>query len=386
MELLDLELRRSEHWQQREGVAVADVGAKLRSGEPLGGGEARLAAALARQEPVLYVGLSLLLNMAEADVGIEAKMVKKVSRAGVHGSGIFGIANLMPLNACTRLFPHLHKLARTLCGHHPPPAALLLPLQGLLSLLVLLLDRGSPQLLLLGVTFLRRLSLFADNCAPLRQAELVGLLVGLLQLPGSCATSGGGDGDGQKGDVRLLSSILCLLHNLSFDEGMRQQMVEAGLIAKAVELLKAEALDGSSAAGGGSSGGTHGGRSSGTANSSSSGGQGPPLRQLALGLLYHLSLQDRHRSMFLYTGEQMPSECCIAPSPVCGVQLQCNTMAPACQPPQKSASPGPALPALTRRRACRSARHAAVGGPTAARLLPRAGGAAGQPGGQPAHG
>ena len=78
MELLDLELRRAEHWQQREGVPVADVGAKLLAREPLAPPEARLAAALARQEPALYLGLSLLLSMAEQDVRVEQKMVNKV--------------------------------------------------------------------------------------------------------------------------------------------------------------------------------------------------------------------------------------------------------------------------------------------------------------------
>lgn len=78
MELLDLELRRAAHWQGREGVAVGEVGAKLLAGEPLAPHEARLAGLLARQEPLLYVGLSLLLNMAEADGAVEARMVKKV--------------------------------------------------------------------------------------------------------------------------------------------------------------------------------------------------------------------------------------------------------------------------------------------------------------------
>lgn len=77
MELLDLELRRAAHWQQREGVGVAGVGAALLAARPLAAREQRLALALARQEPLLYAGLSLLLNMAE-DAGVEQKMVKKV--------------------------------------------------------------------------------------------------------------------------------------------------------------------------------------------------------------------------------------------------------------------------------------------------------------------
>lgn len=148
-----------------------------------------------------------------------------------------------------------------------------LPAQGLPSLLVVVLDRGSPQLLQLATTFLRRLSLYAENCRLLREAEAVAQLASLVP------------GDGGP----LLASVLRLLHNLSFDEGMRQQMVDAGMIAKAAALLRADELQfGSSSAGGGGGGGSP--------------AEGPSLRQLALGLLYHLSLQDKHRSMFIYTG------------------------------------------------------------------------------------
>jgi hypothetical protein len=77
MDLLDLELRRAELWQQQEGVAAADVGARMLRREPLQPEEQRLAVALARQEPLVYAGISLLLSMAE-DAAVEQKMVKKV--------------------------------------------------------------------------------------------------------------------------------------------------------------------------------------------------------------------------------------------------------------------------------------------------------------------
>lgn len=137
---------------------------------------------------------------------------------------------------------------------------------------MVVLDRGSPQLLPLATTFLRRLSLYAENCRLLREAEAVAQLAALVP------------GDGGP----LLASVLRLLQNLSFDEGMRQQMVDAGMIAKAAALLKADELQLGGGSGSSSSAGDH--------------ADGPPLRQLALGLLYHLSLQDKHRSMFLYTG------------------------------------------------------------------------------------
>lgn len=116
--------------------------------------------------------------------------------------------------------------------------------------------------------------------------QLVALVSPAAAAPGSTATSASGgvpDGGGRR---PLLLALLRLLHNLSFSEGLRAQMVAAGLIARATALLQADLVAGGSG-GSGDSGG---------------GGEGPPLRALVLGLLYHLSLQDRHRSMFLYTG------------------------------------------------------------------------------------
>lgn len=161
---------------------------------------------------------------------------------------------------------------------------------------MVLLDRGSPQLLLLTTTFLRRLSLFAENSRALRESEVVGQLTGMLP----------GDGG------MLLTSVLRLLHNLSFDEGMRAQMVAAGLITKAADLLKAGTLRSSSGSANGGSLGAAGPawqqQLQQRQQQQQQGGQGAasegqPVRQLVLGILYHLSLQDKHRSMFLYTGK-----------------------------------------------------------------------------------
>ena len=166
-------------------------------------------------------------------------------------------------------------------------------LQGLPALLVTLLDRGSPQLLVLAATFLRKLSLFAENSRQLRELEVVGQLVALVAAvsPGEC---GEGCASSNGSSHPVLSSVLRLLHNLSFDEGMRQQMVAAGLIARLAGLLRIVSIDDSDAGAG---------IGAGSAREQAQGqGQGPPLRQLVLGLLYHLSLQDKHRSMFLYTG------------------------------------------------------------------------------------
>lgn len=102
MELLALEARRAEHWQAQlaaqapQGGAAAaaaasaaeHLGAKLLRGEALAPGEQRLSVALARQEPGIYLGVSLLLNMAEADAGVELKMVRKASAWSGCGCGL----------------------------------------------------------------------------------------------------------------------------------------------------------------------------------------------------------------------------------------------------------------------------------------------------------
>jgi hypothetical protein len=197
-------------------------------------------------------------------------------------------------------------------------------LQGLLTLLVALLSRGSVRLLVLVTTFLRKLSAAADNRAELRELEVIGQLAALL--PGQ-PSAAGGSARQEEGAGQLLSSVLRLLHNLSFDRGMRQQMVAAGMIGKVAGLLELE-LDGPPSSNGVSSSAGD----AGDARPASITGQpaavtmqvqgehlllqqgqqkdalgqthgGPFLQTLVLGLLYHLSLQDKHRSMFLYTGK-----------------------------------------------------------------------------------
>jgi hypothetical protein len=65
----------------------------------------------------------------------------------------------------------------------------------------------------------------------------------------------------------LLNTTLRLLLNLSFDPEIQQQMVKNGLIPKLVQLIPDETN-----------------------------------RSTALKLLYHLSMNDKHKSMFTFTG------------------------------------------------------------------------------------
>lgn len=187
------------------------------------------------------------------------------------------------------------------------PAALCL--QGLLSLLVALLDRGAPRLLVLATTFLRKLSVYGENCAALRESGAVGQLAALVPpFPGSDGSScaeGSAEGVSQ-----LLPSVLRLLHNLSFDDAMRQQMVAAGLIAKVSALLRAPSA--------------HTPSQQQQQGKEWVGKEGPQLPRLVLGLLYHLSLEAKNRSMFLYTGENVArSSAATANALRCHAMLHC---------------------------------------------------------------
>ncbi|GAB4815647.1 hypothetical protein N2152v2_002693 [Parachlorella kessleri] len=203
LEIMDLEMRRCEHWEQREGLSAADICSKQLHQEMLNPKEQRLAGLLAQQEPLLYSCTYLLLNMAE-DQTVEQKMLRK----------------------------------------------------NLLSYLVVMLSRANVELLVLVTTFLRKLSIYEENKQRMEEAGLIQRLAVLVPMESQGTV-----------DV-LLASVLRLLHNLAFDEEQRLQMVNCGLIPKAVGLIRRVA---------------------------------GKVQPLVLGLLYHLSMEDKYRSMFLYT-------------------------------------------------------------------------------------
>lgn len=152
---------------------------------------------VSKQDRVLFVGFYILLNLAE-DATVERKMIKK----------------------------------------------------GLLPSLLAMLCRSYEQLLVLAVTFLRKLSVFEENKEALKEAGLVDLLGKFVP----CASAD------------LVMAALRLLFNLSFDQGLRDQMLKAGFVPKLVNLLKT-----------------------------------PMFRAKTLRLLYHLSVDDRCKSMLAHT-------------------------------------------------------------------------------------
>ncbi|KAJ0402145.1 hypothetical protein P43SY_000460 [Pythium insidiosum] len=145
---------------------------------------------LKKQDQLLFVCFSLLLNLAE-DIHTERKMVKRK----------------------------------------------------IVSFLVKMLDRVDPDLAILTLAFLKKLSIFEENKdAMVELATVEKLLTALLQM------------------------ALKLIFNLSFDPALREVLVKNSLIPKLVDLLKK-----------------------------------PPFRALSLRILYHLSMDDRCKSMFTYT-------------------------------------------------------------------------------------
>ncbi|KAF7654529.1 hypothetical protein LDENG_00068530 [Lucifuga dentata] len=154
-------------------------------------------ALLAKQEQLLRVSLYLLLNLAE-DTRTELKMRNK----------------------------------------------------NIVGLLVKVLERDDEELLVLVVSFLKKLSIFLENKNDMAEVDTVERLARLVPCE----------------HEDLLSLTLRLLLNLSFDSGLRAKMVEVGLLPKLTALLGDE-------------------------NN----------RQIAMRILYHISIDDRFKGMFVYT-------------------------------------------------------------------------------------
>eukprot|EP00936_MAST-01D_sp_MAST-1D-sp1_P002945 g2945.t1 len=125
--------------------------------------------------------------------------------------------------------------------------------KGLVASLASFLTRLSPELLSLTTTFLRKLSVTAENAAALAKPDL--MIVPRLARFVTCSDDG------------LIRCTLRLLFNMSFLPACREQIVKANLVPKLVQLLAQRA----------------------------------PFRAITLRLLYHLSCDDRCRQAFVFT-------------------------------------------------------------------------------------
>uniref|UniRef100_A0A8C2XAE3 Kinesin-associated protein 3b n=1 Tax=Cyclopterus lumpus TaxID=8103 RepID=A0A8C2XAE3_CYCLU len=116
--------------------------------------------------------------------------------------------------------------------------------KNIVVLLVKVLERDDEELLVLVVSFLKKLSIFLENKNDMAEVDTVERLARLVPCD----------------HEDLLNLTLRLLLNLSFDSGLRAKMVEVGL----VHLL-------------------------------------PNNRQVSMRILYHISIDDRFKGMFVYT-------------------------------------------------------------------------------------
>lgn len=123
----------------------------------------------------------------------------------------------------------------------------------IVQMLVRALDRQNVDLLLLVVTFLKKLSIVRDNKDEMLALDAVEKLPRLLQ--------GTGHAD-------LVQGTLKLLFNLSFDGRLRAAMIRAGLLPRLIAFLNDEKHHGT-----------------------------------VLKILYHLSLDDSVKSMFTYSAD-----------------------------------------------------------------------------------
>ncbi|KAF0697989.1 Aste57867_11371 [Aphanomyces stellatus] len=150
-----------------------------------------------KQDQLLYVCLSVLFNLSE-DIHTERKMVKKK----------------------------------------------------IVYFLAKMLDRVTPDLVILTLGFLKKLSVFEENKETMIELQVPEKVIRYVKC----------------NHDKTVQIALKLLFNLSWDARVRESMVKNSLVPKLVELLKK-----------------------------------PPFRALTLRILYHLSMDDRCKSMFTYT-------------------------------------------------------------------------------------
>lgn len=122
--------------------------------------------------------------------------------------------------------------------------------KSIIRMLIKSLDRQSGELLILAITFLKKLSIIRDNKDEMNRSDIVCKFPRILQ----------------RTDTELLHVTLRLIFNLSFDASLRSQMIRIGLMPKMVTFLSDE---------------NH--------------------HEIVTKILYHMSMDDKVKSMFTYT-------------------------------------------------------------------------------------
>ena len=193
-----------------------------------------------KEDKMLFVAFHILINLAE-DVNVEKKMVKKSLIDSL--LKVWHVYLTLPIRSESLILTDV-------------PTSASLPLSPRLARCVCvprshqMLEHSNADLLVLITTFLRKLSVFGENKNVMKELDVVGKVIRFVP----CSSQA------------LVVATLRLLFNLSFDDEIRQRMLNAGMCTKLVSLLKS-----------------------------------PPLRARTLKLLYQLSVEDRCKAMFAFT-------------------------------------------------------------------------------------
>lgn len=118
------------------------------------------------------------------------------------------------------------------------------------GMLIRMLERNSVDLLIISVKFLKKLSIFKENKDDMAEQNIIEKLTRVINV----------------NNKELISATLKLLYNLSFDSKLRDKIVMQGYLAKIVSFLNDDTY-----------------------------------KEVVLGVLYHLSMDDKVKSMFTYT-------------------------------------------------------------------------------------
>lgn len=121
-------------------------------------------------------------------------------------------------------------------------------------LLTQVLDRSHEELLLVALQFMKKLSVFEENKEQMATPEVLTRLVQLASHE----------------NLRIALLSLRVLYNFSFDEKLRGELIESGIVKLLVDLLR-----------------------------------NPPFRHIVLRLLYHFSMEDRCKSIMAYLRDGM---------------------------------------------------------------------------------
>ncbi|CAG2171472.1 unnamed protein product [Oppiella nova] len=124
--------------------------------------------------------------------------------------------------------------------------------KGIIGLLVKTLERDSQELLLVVVTFLKKVSVYVENKNQMKELSIIEKLAPLLSLT----------------NENLVANTLKLIHNLVFDNQMRVILIKTGLIPKLITFLSKDRHS-----------------------------------QTVLNILYQISRNDKWKPLFSYSSE-----------------------------------------------------------------------------------